>query len=293
MSNQSKFPEEEKFSDDPEENLQMQNDFLKMKMMVESGAFFGGEGNIPADIENQFLKNILEIEKSNADAKPAKIFDILGCPVFEEEQYLNEEQFIIEFKRLQELLSNFSINVDFSRERDDRFKYNFITKEFLDHESIFKPVKGMSTYFLYEEFHPDHELDILDQTENFLNDFLERKINNDSYILSNEIIEPDGKIVSREEMIKRFQSMYEVVPEFENTSFSIENQDFELNKCESGISGMAFTEGLIQYDLIFKNGERKQINGPFKIYFSRQSDYWDIYFFYLAGFNLLPQKKVE
>ena len=60
----NELPEEEKFSDDPEENLRMQNDFLKMKMMAESGAFFGGEGGLPADIENQFLKNIMEFEKN-------------------------------------------------------------------------------------------------------------------------------------------------------------------------------------------------------------------------------------
>lgn len=56
MNEENNFPEEEKFSYDPEENLCMQNDFLKMKMMAESGAWFGGEGGLPPDIENQFLK---------------------------------------------------------------------------------------------------------------------------------------------------------------------------------------------------------------------------------------------
>ena len=94
-------------------------------------------------------------------------------------------------------------------------------------------------------------------------------------------------------MINRFQSMYEAIPQFENTSFLIENQDFELNETESGLAGMGFTEGTIHYDLVFTDGERKEINGPFKIYFSREWDYWYIYFFYLAGFNLYPQKSEE
>ncbi|HEY5368676.1 MAG TPA: hypothetical protein VIJ75_06765 [Hanamia sp.] len=64
MNEENNLPEEEKFSDDPEENLRLQNDFLEMKMMAESGAWFGGEGGLPPEIENQFLKNVMEFEKS-------------------------------------------------------------------------------------------------------------------------------------------------------------------------------------------------------------------------------------
>ena len=176
MSNQNESPEDEKFSDDPEENLRMQNDYLKMKMMAESGAIIGGRGDLPADIENEFLKNILEFEKGNADAKATSIFEILDKPFFEEEKNLDEDEFQSQFKRLYELLLKSGINVDFNRERDDRFKYHFITKELFDHETTFMPVKGMSTYFLYEDFHPDHELDMIDHTKEFLNDFFERNL---------------------------------------------------------------------------------------------------------------------
>jgi hypothetical protein len=126
--NQNEIPEEEKFSDDPEENLRMQNDFLKMKMMAESGAFFGGEGGLPADIENQFLKNVMEFEKANTNSRSTIIFDILGKPNFEDEKNLDEEKFGIQFSKLQKLLKKYSMNVEFERERDNRFKYNFITK---------------------------------------------------------------------------------------------------------------------------------------------------------------------
>jgi hypothetical protein len=267
MCHQNELPEDEKFSDDPEENLRMQNDFLKMKMLAESGA--------------------------NTDAKASGIFEILGKPFFEEEQNLNDDQFETEFKKLQELLLKSGINVDFNRERNDRFKYNFITKELFQHDPTFEPVKGMSTYFLYEEFHPDHKLDMIDQTHDFLNDFFERKLSSESYYLSHQIIEPDGKIIPSQEIIKRFQTMYEAIPEFENTSFSLENQDFELNESETGITGMGFTEGTIHYNFIFTDGERKKINGPFKIFFSREYDCWNICFFYLAGFNLHPHKREE
>ena len=45
MKRESKLPEDKKFSDDPEENLRLENKFLKMKMMAESGGIFGGSSD--------------------------------------------------------------------------------------------------------------------------------------------------------------------------------------------------------------------------------------------------------
>ena len=291
MNVDNNLPEEEKFSDDPEENLRMQNDFLKMKMMAESGAWFGGEGGLPAEIENQFLKNVMEFEKVNADAPSRTIYDLLDKPDFEDEKNLDNEKFEAAFSRLNILLEDHGMDVGFNRERDDRFKYNFITKELFKHETTFMPVKGMITGFLYEEFHPDHELDITNLTNRFLNDFLERNLDVDTFYINEQIIDPEGKLIPRENIIKRFLSMYEAIPEFENTSFIIENQDFELHENDAVQTGMGFSEGTIQYDLIFRDGERKKINGPFKIYFSLEWECWTICFFYLAGYNLHSGEK--
>ena len=278
--------DEEKFSDDPEENLRMQNDFLKMKMMAESGAFFGGSGDLPSDLENLFLKNVLEFEKANVEGNGKTIYDLLNKPAFEDEKSLGEKNFNNEFSRLEDLLKNNNIHVEFTRPRSNRFKYDFITKELFNHTDSFIPVKGMTTNFLYEEFHPDHELEIRDVTDTFLNDFLERRLDENVHYINNQFLEPDGNIVSLENLLKRFQSLYEAVPAFENTSFTIEKIEFELNDSEEQITGMGISKGIINYGLVFHDGERKEIHGPFKIYFSRERDCWSICFFYLAGFNL-------
>ena len=288
MSDQNELPEEEKFSDDPEENLRMQNDFLKMKMMIESGAQFGGssDGGLPPEIENEWLKNIMEFEKINQDAKPVKIGDLLKNPLFKEEKELNEIDFDNEFSRLEKMLEENGIMVEFSKERDDRFKYNFITTELFDHETTIIPVKGMTTYFSYEEFHPDHELDIRNFTDEFLNDYFDKNLDEDTFYIGDHFIEPDGNVLSKEELMKRFHAAFEAFVTIENTSFNIENIDFELSEeTEEGNHGMGFSEGEIKYEIIFPQGERKKIHGPFKIYFSLQWGSWHICFFYLAGFN--------
>ena len=109
--------------------------------------------------------------------------------------------------------------------------------------------------------------------------FFERKLNNDTHYISDDIIIPDGNVITKEQLISRFHSMYEAAVEFENTLYQIYNIEFEIKEeAEDGPSGMGFSEGQIQYDMIFKNGERKKIHGPFKIYVGMQRGKWKMYF---------------
>ena len=294
MEQKPELPEEEKFSGDPEENLRLENEFLKMKMMAESGGIFGSnsDSGISPEIENQWLKNVMEFEKAYANAKPQKMTDLLGKPSFADEKDMDEKKFIDEFIRLNKLLDDHNINVDFLAPQTDRFKYHFITGELFEHITDFIPVKGMTTNFIYEEFHPDHKSDITEITDEFLNDFFERRLNVDTHYINNDIIIPDGNVITKEQLINRFYSMYDAAIEFKNTSYQINNIEFEIREeTEDGPSGMGFSEGEIQYDMIFKDGEMKKIHGPFKIYFGRQWESWSIYFFYLAGYNLHPKEK--
>lgn len=65
------------------ENLQAENEFLKMKMMLENGAQFGtmetGKG-FSAGEENQFLNYIVEIENQAAYPKYIKLYDKIEKP---------------------------------------------------------------------------------------------------------------------------------------------------------------------------------------------------------------------
>ena len=294
MEQGPELPDEEKFSDDPEEDLRLENDFLKMKRMAESGALFGGnnDSRLPPEIENQWLKNVMEFEKAYANAKPQKIVDLLGRPLFENENSMDDKKFKTEFIRLNRLLKDHNMNVEFIASQSDRVKYHFITEKLFEHETDFVPVEGMTTNFIYEEFHPDHKKEIIEMTDEFLNDFFERKLTVDTHYINDDIIIPDGNVISKEQLINRFYSMYEVAIEFANTAYQIDNVEFEIKEeTEDAPSGMGFSEGEIQYDMIFKNGQRKKIHGPFKIYFGSQWEAWNIYFFYLAGYNLHPKEK--
>src|SRR5450759_1662648 len=70
-------------SSDEEENLKNENEFLKMKLMLEQGAQFGTmqtDSELPAGIENQFLRNVMEFEKQFEEQKTIKVFDKIERP---------------------------------------------------------------------------------------------------------------------------------------------------------------------------------------------------------------------
>ena len=58
-----------------EEKLKAENDFLKMKLMLEQGGHFGGDGEtpLPAEVENEFLKNVMAFEKQFDERKRIKL----------------------------------------------------------------------------------------------------------------------------------------------------------------------------------------------------------------------------
>lgn len=292
MNDNLNAPEDEKFSEDPEENLRMENEFLQMKLSAETGAVFGGErSDLPPEIMNEWLKNVAAFEKNYVEGKDQSVREILGNPVFRKESLLDDASLDSEYERLMNELEEHGIHIDFARERDKRFKYRFITEELFDHETSLIQVKRMFTCFSYEEFHPDHALEIEGKTRDFLNAFLERRVREscDSLLAEDHVL-PEGRTISREQLYKIFDSMYEAMPEFKNASFVIDKIDFELNGEKEDITGMGYSEGTIIYEPIFKDGKRGRFEGPFKIYFGMQWDWWTIYFFYLIGFNMLPEK---
>ncbi len=66
-----------------DEKLKAENEFLKMKLMLENGAKFemSEENELPAGVENEFLSNMAAFEKQFAEHKTIKVFDKIGRPV--------------------------------------------------------------------------------------------------------------------------------------------------------------------------------------------------------------------
>src|SRR5438128_1432314 len=180
------FEEEEIFSDDPEEQLKIENDILKLKLQAELGADFKGDEELSPDIENIFLKNVLEFEHQFANASFETVFEILGSPVVDKEADLNDKEIERALAFIEELMEQKGIVVDYAEEYDKRVKYKFVTEELFDKEATLIDIPGMTTHFIYEEFHPNHASDIRDRAETFFKHWEERSFDENSIELASE-----------------------------------------------------------------------------------------------------------
>ena len=275
-------PHEEKFSDDPQENLRMENELLKLKLQAQFGATLGEGGNLPPDIENEFLKNVYAFEQNLGDYKPIKVFELLGKPDFPKAINLDDDSLKREYDRLMELMEKKSMAVDFIRPRNDRFMYQFITEKLFDHETD-SSMPGMTKHFIYEEFHPDHELDIQNRSDDFLRDWFRKEFNEFSSELGYQFILANGQTLTREETLTKIQNLFDCYTSFTNCQMALREIKFQWN--DETQTGMGHAEGGVRYDAVLESGETVHFEGPFKLYLSNEGGWWSIFYFVFPGFE--------
>ncbi|MFO7658257.1 MAG: hypothetical protein R6W78_14445 [Bacteroidales bacterium] len=171
-----------KNKDDNNEKLRKEREELRMKLL-KKGAVFSNEelnGNLPPDVENEFYKNIFAFEDAYKNAKLTTVFNFIGRPTFKKADELTDRQVSLMLDNITELLNRNGIFLDTICEVDNRTLYKFITEELLSYEIEDVRVEGMSTNFIYEEFHPNHEYDI----RNHCSDFITGLLQKNDYVLS-------------------------------------------------------------------------------------------------------------
>ncbi len=273
--------EEELFSDDPEEHLKIENDILKIKLQAELGGDFESEEELPPEIENAFLKNVIEFEHQFANATTKTLYEVLDSPPFEEAENMSDIQVEQALQDIEELMLQKGVEVDYGDDYSARLKYCFVTEELFLKESPFFHVPGMMMHYIYEEFYPNHRLDIKRNAEYFSEHWFNRNFNEYSNEVSPELVTADGKTLTREELFEKFKHIFDSYTTFENTFFSIDNVSFELHEDETG---QGFAEGFASYDAILENGETQHFEGPYKLYMHFDG-WWNIFYFVWPGFR--------
>ena len=144
---------------DQEDRLKAENEFLKMKLMLEHGAKFGGNENmeLPAEVENQFLNNIAAFEKQFDQQKTIKVFDKIGRPGhFKPVMEIPGSEISGACKELYEYLNQYGIDLHVcSPNITVKELYRFTIEELFELETDDMDLPGWSTIFIYDEFYPD------------------------------------------------------------------------------------------------------------------------------------------
>ena len=174
---------EEEFNNlSEEEKLKAENDFLKMKIMLERGAEFHateGAAALPPDVENLFLLNLIEFEKQFDSSKTITVFDKIGKPAqFKPSGEITDMEIGQAWNELLGYMSNHGIELSASSPNvSDRELYRFAIEELFDHEMDDINIPGMVNGFIYDEFHPDY---IYDNTRYAVDDCMKLILQKDS-----------------------------------------------------------------------------------------------------------------
>ena len=265
-----------------EEKLKRENELLKLKMQAELGAHFHEESDISADMENMFLKNILAFHEAAQNQSTITIAEKLDNPTFIKVLDLSDTEIGDELKRLENLLNEHQIVVDYLGFYDDRTKYTFLTEELFNLEIDDMEMGEMKRHFIYEEFHPDHAADIKKQAESFINLWFNKTISADSWDLADQFILPEGKTKTKEEVVNQIHNIFSLSNGFINGRYDIIDVDFTLMDEDRG---MGYAEGALGYRVILANGETEVVSGPFKLYFALEFGYWQIVHLIFPGFS--------
>jgi len=274
---------EEKFSEDPEQQLKMENELLKLKLKAQTGANFNiNEANkLTPELENQFLKNILNFENNFQNAVYITIYERLGKPTFIPLKQLKAGEVNQALENITKLLEANNIHLEFlDGIYPDDVIYSFITDE-LFKEEISKEDNLGTHCFIYEEFHLNYKAEITKNTHQFLEHWFNREFNNYHIELARKIIMPKEIEITREEFIIKSNLFFESFRGFQNTAFQVNEIKYELSE---GQTGFGNSEGILKYEAVLETGEIIIFEGPFKLYMSLEYNYWSIFSFVMPGF---------
>lgn len=275
---------QEPFSDDPQENLRIENEILRLKMQAESGAFFGGDAtNLPPEIENEFLHNVQAFEDAWKNVSYVTVYEFIGRPPFRKEAELTDGEVVGELEKLQATMNEKNVFLDTMADYEPRLIYKFITEELFAHETDDLRLPGWTKNFTYEEFHPNHEMDIRRTAQGFLDRWFEKRFNEESFELAPQIVTPEGKVFTRDEVIQKLCHCLDSYVSFTNIQFAGSNTACEWNEQEK--RGLGHAEGMFRYDAQTESGERMHIEGPFKLYMAAEEGFWRIFYFVFPGFS--------
>jgi len=145
--------------EEEDDRLRAENEFLKMKLMLEKGAKFGNmsDMSLPPEIENVFLNNIMEFEKQAEKQEYKKVEEQLDNPAhFKPVNEIPDAEIDQAWNELSVYLNDHGINLDAcSPNVTSRELYRFTLEELFKEEMSIINMPGMMHCFIYDEFHPD------------------------------------------------------------------------------------------------------------------------------------------
>ncbi|HRP54839.1 hypothetical protein [Agriterribacter sp.] len=268
-----------------EERLKAENEFLKMKLMLENGARFEkseDDAALSPQVENEFLNYIQAFERQSQNPRYIKVFDKIGRPShFKPVSEIPDDKIKAAWETLQEYLNRYRINLDVcSPNISVRELYRFTTEELFEQEMGDMDIPGMTHGFIYDEFYPDHQYDNTRYAVEDCIAYILKKIPfdympcfrkedlrlNDHYPLSEDAFKL---------LVNRFKEAYDTMEDIE-----VSDGLCTINDKACVVKGSYALTATVQNDAV-------NLNGDWEVYFEldEQSGYWYIWNVQIDGIH--------
>ena len=187
------------------------------------------DSQLDPEVAGDFLDHVEEFERQYQSAKRTTVREMAGSPDVKPLGELTPQELDSQLFLLLKRLEAHNIEVDFLCEVEPAEQYRFLTEELLNHEMDDIRIPGMTSHFIYEEFHPNAAYDAKSAAEMFVRSLLSR---NTQFLMSHfskeELYDFQGKPLSREQMQEKTEAFF-------NTY--IETEDWEVMPSACQIEG--------------------------------------------------------
>jgi hypothetical protein len=169
-------PRNEK-DEDQFDDLRLENEIKKIKIALEHGGHFLSpiDEDLPPELEREWLDYIQQFEEELAKRKKILVYSLIGRPHYRQSTTIPDSEITEELHKIRDILHRNAITVDTICPVPDRELYRFITDELFQEVTNDLHIEGMTTCFIYEEYHPNHDYDIRSRCTEFVNHVLDKK----------------------------------------------------------------------------------------------------------------------
>jgi len=223
MSDRNKYSEDSNNFYLNEQNKKKQKE-LEEKFGMEQ-MYYGD--NTPPEIMNNFLNYVEQFEKAAKNPVYKKVIEVLGYPQFIPFNKLESEKLDEKIEEVLKLYSKHDISVSVIEVEDvtSTDYYKFLTEELPQHEMEYIAIEGLTTNFIYEEFHPSDKLNAKDAINFFFRALAQRDIDELKLWTSKDNLHLNGILKSNDDFI---QELFKLFPlKFEN--YDIDYKSFDCD----------------------------------------------------------------
>ncbi len=135
------------------EQLKMENELLKLKLMAENGANVHISDSTPPEVEHAFLNMIMTIEKTQP--RSTTVHSFIGSPLLPDLNLVKSDQHCAdEVQKMLALLESNGIDVVFAESLPWKEMLRFLVMDLMQEEMDDIRIPNLRALFFYENFYP-------------------------------------------------------------------------------------------------------------------------------------------